>query len=108
MMHFKNIDDLPEKEILPGFYGKFIHTEKLTLAFWRIKSGSILPEHSHIHEQVATLSEGSFELTIEDITQILTPGQIAVIPSGAIHSGKALSDCSILDIFTPVREDYKV
>jgi len=106
-MNFKDLEGLSAKEVLPGFVGKFIHTERMTLAFWNIKAGSILPEHSHVHEQVANLTEGSFELTVDGYTKILAPGQVAVIPSGSIHSGKALSDCLILDVFTPVRDDYK-
>lgn len=107
IMHFKELENLAAREILPGFFGKFIHTENMTLAFWEIKSGSQLPEHSHKHEQVANLTEGKFELTIDGKTKILEPGQIAVIPSNSIHSGKALTDCKILDIFSPVRVDYK-
>lgn len=106
-MHFKELDEIVPREILPGFWGKFIHTEKLTLAFWDIKEGSPLPEHSHIHEQVANVLEGKFELTINGQSETLTPGMVAVIPSGSVHSGKALTDCKILDIFSPVREDYR-
>jgi quercetin dioxygenase-like cupin family protein len=106
-MFFKELEAFPVKEVLPGFFGKFIHTENMTLAFWKISSGSILPEHSHIHEQVANITEGKFELTIEGTTRILIPGHIAIIPSGSKHSGKALTDCSILDVFTPKREDYQ-
>jgi quercetin dioxygenase-like cupin family protein len=50
--------------------------------------------------------EGSFELTIQGETQILTAGKAALIPSQAIHSGRALTRCKIIDIFCPIREDY--
>jgi quercetin dioxygenase-like cupin family protein len=106
-MNFKLLENIHRKEILPGFWGRFIHTDSMTLAFWEIEKGSSLPEHSHFHEQVANIIEGKFEMTIEGVTHILVPGAVAIIPSNAIHSGKALSDCKILDIFSPVREDYK-
>ncbi|MCK4639500.1 MAG: cupin domain-containing protein, partial [Bacteroidales bacterium] len=53
------------------------------------------------------VTEGEFELTLNGKTQVLNSGKIAVIPSNAKHSGKAITDCKIIDIFNPVREDYK-
>jgi quercetin dioxygenase-like cupin family protein len=94
-------------ELLPGFHGKMIHTENMTLAFWEIKKDSELPLHQHVHEQVATMLEGKFELILDGISHILEPGQVLEIPSGVPHSGRALTECKILDVFSPVREDYK-
>jgi quercetin dioxygenase-like cupin family protein len=37
----------------------------------------------------------------------LTPGKVVVIGSNVPHSGKAITDCRILDVFQPVREDYR-
>lgn len=105
-MGFIELKDLEKRELLPGFEVKFVHTDSMTFAFWEIKKGSELPEHSHIHEQVAQVVEGKFELTIENETQIVTPGTIAVIPSNKRHSGKAITDCKIVDVFNPVRQDY--
>jgi len=106
-MPFIAIPTLASVEILPGFDGKFIHTQNMSLGYWNIKAGSILPEHSHIHEQVTHILEGQFEMTINGITELVEKGTVAVIPSGAKHSGKAITDCLALDVFQPVREDYK-
>ena len=46
-MPFINLDSIESKELLPGFNAKMIHSEKMTLAYWDIKAGSELPEHSH-------------------------------------------------------------
>jgi quercetin dioxygenase-like cupin family protein len=78
----------------------------MTFVYWDITAGAVLPPHSHVHEQVAHTFEGYFEMTVEGKTQILEPGSVCVIPSNAVHSGKALTDCRILDVFSPVREDY--
>ena len=55
----KKIDDLIQKEIIPGFKGKFIHTQNFTVAFWNIEEGKELPEHSHIHEQTTQVIKGT-------------------------------------------------
>jgi len=102
-----DIEALPIKDVIPGFHGRFIHTQHSTLGFWQIDKGSVLPAHSHLHEQITEVREGEFELTFNGSTHIYTPGMVAVIPPHVEHSGRALTDCKLLDIFLPVREDYK-
>lgn len=106
-MPFIDLNSINPKELLPGFSVRFVHSENMTLAYWDIKAGSVLLEHSHPHEQVAAqVISGVFELTLEGETKEMRTGDIAVIPSNAIHSGRAITDCQLLDVFSPVREDY--
>lgn len=104
---FKVIENIEQKEIMPGFKGKFVHTDSFTIAFWEIAKGAVLPEHSHIHEQTTQVIEGKLEMTINHKTYVLEPGMIVVIPSNVKHSGKAITKCKLTDTFSPVREDYK-
>ena len=78
----------------------------MTLVYWTISAGAAIPEHNHVHEQATHVLEGSFELVIDGEACVLKPGIIAIIPSSVKHFGKALTDCLMLDVFTPVREDY--
>ncbi len=102
----EQLSEKEEREVMPGFRGRFIHSETMTFAFWDIDKDSVLPEHQHPHEQVAIVQSGAFELTIDGITGVYENSKIAVIPSGAVHSGRALTDCKILDVFSPPREDF--
>ena len=106
-MSFITVDELETREPMEGFKGRFVHSENVTVASWQIKEGSGVPKHSHPHEQIALIIEGRFKLTIGDETRIIQPGITAVIPSNVIHSGIALTDCSLVDVFHPVREDYR-
>lgn len=106
-MIFTELSNIPSREIIPGFHGKMIHTDSMTFAFWEIEAGAPLPEHSHPHEQVAHMIEGEFEFTLNGETRVVTPGMLTVIPSNMPHSGKAITDCKILDVFQPVREEYR-
>lgn len=105
-MSFKNLDNIEPKAIIPGYSFRFVHTEKMTLAYVSAKAGSPLPEHAHHHEQVTNVLEGEYELIVGGETRRLKPGDIAVIPSQTPHSGVAITDCRLLDVFCPVREDY--
>lgn len=100
------ITDIEEREILPGYKARFIHGDNMTIAFWEVEKGAVLPEHSHIHEQLAQVLEGEFELTIEGKSRVLKPGEVVVIPSNVPHSGKAITPCKLQDTFSPVRSDY--
>ena len=48
-----------------------------------------------------------FELTVGAKTRVLEAGDVWVIPGDVAHSGKALTACRVLDVFHPVREDYR-
>jgi len=63
--------------------------------------------HAHPHEQITNVLEGQFELTIAGEVHTAGPGTAIIIPGGVRHSGKALSDCRLLDVFYPVREEYR-
>jgi len=102
-----NIPDLAPFEITRGFTARMIHTDNMTIAFVDVEAGAELPEHAHIHEQVTNLLEGEFEFVLGDQTMLLTPGLTVVIPSNVPHSGRALTACRILDVFQPVREDFR-
>jgi len=106
-MSFQNLKDIKEREIVPGYRARFIHSENMTLAYWDVDPGAALPEHSHPHEQIANVLEGKFELTVAGESRILEPGQVAMIPSDIPHSGRAITACKLLDVFHPCRDDYK-
>lgn len=98
---------IPPKMLIDGYLARFIHTENMTFSFVDVQEGKSLPEHSHTNEQVSIMLEGEFELTLEGEPILFGPGSVIVIPSNAKHSGMAITDCKLLDVFYPVREDYR-
>jgi len=105
-MYKKLIADIPSKEYIKGFHGKMIHMEKATLAFWTVEAGAELPMHSHENEQTTQVTSGRFEMVVGGETHICEPGAVVVIPANVEHGGRALTDCTIMDIFVPVRDVY--
>ena len=102
-----NISEIPQRLLIKGIRGRYIHTENSTIGFVEIEKGAILPEHSHFHEQTTQIIEGKLEMIIGGETKILEPGMFTIIPSNVSHSAVALTDCLVTDTFCPVREDYK-
>ena len=100
------IEQLKSKEIIPGFTARMTWLNDLLFSHWKIEKGSRLPEHHHHHEQISILVEGQFEFELDGEKHIINPGMVVMIPSNAVHSGLALTDCVIIDLFSPVRTDY--
>lgn len=103
---FINLLEQAEREVIPGYKARFLHTENLTLVYWNIEANSYLPEHSHPHEQTVNVVSGKFTLMINGKTRIMSPGDVAIIPSNALHSGHSETHCLIIDVFYPIRKDY--
>lgn len=106
-MSFVQIESLPSKEIIKGYHARAIHTGTMTFVYWTVEAGCAIPLHSHLHEQVAHVLSGEFELTVDGKTEVLKPGIVAVIPPHVQHGGRAITDCQLLDVFHPERDDYK-
>jgi len=104
---FRNFSDIDVKEIAPGFFSKLIHTDTITFNFIDVKAGNSVPYHQHVHEQSSFVIEGIFEFNIDGVVKQLDNGTFVIIPSNVWHSGKAITDCKLIDIFSPVREDYR-
>ena len=62
-------------------------------------------EHSHVHEQISYCVAGRFEYSLEGRTHLLSKGESIYVPSNARHGAKALEPGTLIDVFTPVRED---
>lgn len=101
-----NLNTLVAKEIMPGIHGKVIHGDQLSWVFWDVEKDAVVPEHHHVHEQMMHVVSGRFSFTLNNETHEYGPGAVVVIPSLVPHSGRALTACKLMDIFTPARTEY--
>ncbi len=62
--------------------------------------------HSHPHEQLSYCLSGEFLYTLGEATERFVPGDSMFIPAGATHGVRCLSAGSLLDVFSPQREDF--
>ena len=100
------LDALEYFHAFEGLKAKLIHTETQTYSFWEIDKGAILPEHSHVNEQVSIITKGELEFTIGGKTTVMKPGMVAVIPPHVVHSAVARTNVEVTDVFLPIREDF--
>ena len=79
----------------------------MTIGEVEFRADTVLPMHSHPHEQVTYVLSGRVQLTVGRETAILTAGMVMLVPGGVTHGGIALTDARVIDVFSPVREDYR-
>ena len=103
----KEIKAVKPREVVPGITGYYVHGKALTFGHVEINAGSHLPEHHHEHEQITYILQGQLDMVIGGKSCSLTPGMYYVIPSNTPHSAIAITDCKVIDVFSPCREDYK-
>ena len=101
------IKNIKPKELAPGITGYYAHGDKSTFGYVELKKGSSVPLHHHINEQITYIIEGQLDMVIGGAAFSFTSGMYHVIASDMPHSAVAITDCKVIDVFGPVREDYK-
>jgi quercetin dioxygenase-like cupin family protein len=93
-------------ERLPGWHGRYFHSENMTVAHYEFKEGASIHEHFHPQEEIYEVIEGELEITIEGVAQLAQPGIVAIVPANARHSVKALTGGRAIIVDSPARRDF--
>ncbi|MCP4021626.1 MAG: cupin domain-containing protein [Desulfobacteraceae bacterium] len=80
--------------------------DKSLLSRFHLKKGSLLPKHSHPHEQTGCMLSGKMKLFIEGKEFLTEPGDTWSIPGDVEHWAQVIEDSVAIEVFSPVREDY--
>ena len=106
-MGLVELDRLPELRLAEGAHARIVTGQFMTVAHVHLAAGTEIPEHAHVHEQVVNVVEGQLELTVDGTPHSLVPGKVMVLPPNVPHSGRAITDCRVIDVFHPVRDDFR-
>lgn len=103
-MPFVDAVELPSRQPLPGWNGRFFHSEHMTFAYYEIDADALpIHEHHHAEEEVWNVVEGSLAITLEGEERVLGPGCAAVVPANSRHSTRALAASRAIVVDYPVR-----
>ena len=81
--------------------------DKTHMVMFFLEKSKAIPEHTHAeHEQTGYLIKGKMIMTIEGTHYELEGGASWSIKSGVPHGVQMLEDCTVIEVFSPVREDY--
>jgi quercetin dioxygenase-like cupin family protein len=106
-MPFIHPDSMKTGEPLAGWHGRFWRSEHMSFAHYTVEAGSFIHEHQHPHEEVWLVIEGELEVTVAGETRKAGPGCVAVVPSDAPHSVRALESGSAVVANHPIRHEFR-
>lgn len=70
------------------------------------KESDSVPFHKHPNEQNGYVITGRYKLIFDNKEYILTTGDSYSIPANMEHSMEIIEAGEVIDVFTPVRQDY--
>ena len=82
------------------------YTDSLMCVENRFEKGSVGALHSHPHTQITYVVRGAFSFTIGGETRVVRAGDTLLKEDGVVHGCTCLEEGILLDIFTPMREDF--
>ena len=105
MLYKKNSEGY--KSLIVGVdFKTLVHGKNTSLHEFKLSKGSIILKHSHIHEQTGYIISGKLKFVVNDIESFSAPGDSWCIPGNVDHEVHVLEDSVIIEVFSPVRQEY--
>jgi quercetin dioxygenase-like cupin family protein len=104
---FISNDDIAWEQVAPGVKRKIMaYDDKLMLVKVAFEKGGIGVLHHHYHSQITHVESGVFEIEIDNEKKILKAGDGFYIPPNVVHGAVCLEAGILIDVFSPMREDF--
>jgi quercetin dioxygenase-like cupin family protein len=100
-------EDLAWEQVGEGVKRKIMaYDDRVMMVKVDFEKGGIGAVHQHHHTQITHIDSGVFEVEIDGEKQILKKGDVFFIPSNVWHGAVCLEAGMLIDVFSPMREDF--
>jgi len=100
-------DDIEWEVVGEGLKRKIMgYDDKIMLVKVDFQVGAVGQMHEHYHSQVTYVESGEYELTIGDETKTVRGGDSFYIPPHVMHGAICTKAGILIDVFSPIREDF--
>jgi quercetin dioxygenase-like cupin family protein len=82
------------------------YDDSIMMVRFSFQPGAVGALHHHPHTQVSYVERGRFEATVAGQVTVLERGDSFLVPSEAVHGVVALEEGSLVDVFSPARQDF--
>jgi quercetin dioxygenase-like cupin family protein len=104
---FTKNEDREYKKLVDGVQMKtLVWGTKTSLSMFELQKGAAIPAHSHPNEQSGYLVSGKLVFIIEGERFEANPGDGWNLESNVEHGAEVLEDAVVVEVFSPIREDY--
>jgi quercetin dioxygenase-like cupin family protein len=104
---FVHAIETPVEEVAAGVTRQVLGFDpELMMVRVEFRNGAQAPRHSHEHRQVTYVVSGRFEATLAADTRIIATGDCYFVPPHVPHGVVALTDGVLIDVFTPMRQEF--
>jgi quercetin dioxygenase-like cupin family protein len=83
-----------------------VHGDKTLMGQFKLAKGAAIPAHAHPHEQTGIMISGKLRFKADGKELEVEAGDSWCLPGGVEHSVTALEESVVIEVFSPVREDY--
>jgi quercetin dioxygenase-like cupin family protein len=95
------------EEVWPGITRTVVgYDDRLMMVKVHFIKGAEAPAHQHPHSQSSYVESGQFEVTVGDEKKVLVAGDAFFVHPGVMHSVTAMEAGTVVDAFSPHREDF--
>lgn len=102
-------DKIAVEEPAPGIKRQMVVGQNLLMCRFTFEPFLVTAEHTHPHEQMTLVVKGKVKFIIEGEARIVAPGDVLHFPPHNRHGATMLDEEVVLiDIFSPIREDFLV
>ncbi len=104
---FRKDPDAPWEDLGNGIRRKLLcYDEKIMLLRIAFEAAAVGALHTHPHIQCSVVESGAFDITISGRTERLKAGDSFIVPANALHGAVCVEPGVLVDVFTPMREDF--
>ena len=104
---FRKKDTAESRQLLEGIdLTTLVHGQKTLMSQFKLSKGAKIPSHAHPHEQTGFMVSGKLRFTVDGEVLEVAIGDSWCLPGGVEHSAEALEDAVVIEVFSPVRDDY--
>lgn len=98
---------IPVEQTAEGIERQMVVGENVMICRFRFQPHVVTAEHSHPHEQMTLVAQGKVKFMVSGEERVVSAGDVLHFPPHNRHGATMLDEEVVLiDIFSPIREDF--